>query len=77
VGSSWPRVEARIEVVAHRWSGLGPGHGVLHEHRVSLAATPRHGHPVRRIEVVIDAWGAHEVDQAAAVVDLASYRTAG
>jgi len=77
VGAVWPRVEARIDVTAHQWHGLGRGHGLLHEHRVSLALTPRHGHPIRRCDVIIDAWGVRSAEDVAGVVDLASYRTAG
>jgi hypothetical protein len=77
VTSSWPRTEARVSVSAHQWQGLGQGHGMLCEHRVSLTFTPRHGHPVRRADMVIDAWGAHPVDSGAEVTDLARYRHAG
>jgi len=77
VSSEWPRTEARLSVSAQQWEGLGRGHGMLCEHRVSLTFTPRHGHPVRRCDLVIDAWGARHGAPHAEVTDLNDYRHAG
>ena len=76
VRDAWPRSEASIQV-RHQWSGLRQGSGMLHEHRMSMSSTPRHGHPVRTCEMVIDAWGAHEQTHHAPVIDIAHHRQAG
>ena len=76
VRDAWPRSEASIQV-RHQWSGLSQGSGMLHEHRMSMSSTPRHGHPVRTCEMVIDAWGAHEQTHHAPVIDIAHHRQAG
>ena len=76
VRNDWPRTEASIQV-RHQWSGITQGRGMLDEHRVLISATPRHGHPVRTCEILVDAWGTHEVSRHAAVTDIAAHRQAG
>jgi hypothetical protein len=75
--SGWPRTEASISVAAHRWRGLGEGHGVLHEHRISVVARSRQSAAVRSCEMVVDAWGAHYNPGVAAVTDISRHRSAG
>jgi hypothetical protein len=77
VGASWPGVEASITVTSHQWEGLGLGHGMLHQHRLSLSFSARHSQTPRRCDLVIDAWGAHAGAPQAAVTDIARYRHAG
>jgi hypothetical protein len=77
VRSRWPRVEARIGVDTHTWRGLGSGHGVLHEHRVRIVLTTRHGHATRHCTVVIDHTGVRADSAHAAVTDIATRRNAG
>ena len=77
VSSSWPRKEATISVSQHHWQGLGVGHGLLQEHRMSITMTPRHGHSPRQCDVVIDAHGFHVAPVEADVIDLAEYRRTG
>jgi hypothetical protein len=75
--SGWPRTEASISVAAHRWRGLGEGHGVLHEHHISVVSRSRQSAAVRSCEMVIDAWGAHYNPGVAAVTDISRHRSAG
>jgi len=73
----WPRTEASISVSAHRWRGLGEGHGVLHEHHISVVARSRQSAAVRSCEMVIDAWGTHYNPVVAPVTDISRHRSAG
>jgi hypothetical protein len=77
VRHAWPRTEASIAVRSHRWQGLGAGHGLLHEHHVSLTLTPRHGHPERSCDIVIDAWGTQRDVSSAQITDITTRREAG
>ena len=77
VSSSWPRKEATISVSQHHWQGLGAGHGLLREHRMSVTMTPRYGHSPRQCDLVIDAHGFHSASVDADVIDLAEYRRTG
>jgi hypothetical protein len=76
VRQAWPRCESSIHV-RHQWSGVKEGGGLLHEHLVHIEATPRHGQPVRRADLMIDAWGAHDVGRHAPVIDIATQRQVG
>ena len=76
VRQAWPRCEASI-AVCHQWSGAYEGGGLLHEHQVLIEATPRHGQPVRRAELMIDALGAHDVSPKAPVIDINTQRQVG
>ena len=77
VRAAWPRTEARIGVDTHAWSGLGAGHGVLHEHRVRVTFTPRLGHTTRECDLLIDHAGARPDHVHASVTDIATRRVAG
>jgi hypothetical protein len=76
VRHAWPRSEASI-TVRHTWHGVKEGGGLLHEHLVHIEATPRHGHPVRSADLMIDAWGAHDAGTRAPVIDIATHRQVG
>jgi len=76
VRRAWPRSEASISV-RHQWSGVHEGGGLLHEHLVQIDALPRHGRPVRRAELMIDAWGTHDVAPRAPVIDITTQKQVG
>ena len=76
VREAWPRCESRIEV-HHQWTGVAEGSGLLNEHVVRIQAIPRHGHPVRHAQLMIDAWGAHDTTPQAPVIDIATQRQVG
>jgi hypothetical protein len=69
---SWPRTEARIAVVTVTGRGLGAGHGVLEEHCVRVALTPRLGHTTRQCDLLIDHAGARRIDVDATVTNIAT-----
>ena len=49
----WPGAEGGLRVVASHWSGLGPGHGLLDTHELTVATNDRRGplqHRVRFTE---------------------------
>jgi len=57
--SSWPAANGHIAVEDTQWEGLGPGHGVLSSHELTLRYTPRHGAASRRVRLVRDGSGSH------------------
>jgi hypothetical protein len=57
--SSWPGATGQIAVEDTQWEGLGPGHGVLSSHELTLRYTPRHGAGSHRVRLIRDGTGSH------------------
>ena len=57
--SSWPGAHGQVVVDDAQWEGLGPGHGVLSSHELTLRYTPRHGASSHRVRLVRDGIGCH------------------
>ena len=57
VASPWPGAHGQIVVEDAQWGGLGPGHGVLSTHELTLRHTPRHGASSYRVRLIRDGAG--------------------